>query len=388
MITMVRDRKIPKVVYMETLPFDLPNGGRSNGNVNCPWHEDRHASLSVDFEKMVFYCHACCQGGRILESSVKPLSPGKPAFQLKPFHLPRWKRQTWTEVPVFGGVAPQAPAFTYRDMWLQRGRLTDKSQCGLQTRVKYGGGKSKKGFRLVCWQWACADCFNRLRDWWLQRLMSESHKAEAFVFIRDNWSLEAVLKKLSRLAKQSGNKLERALITAPSGRYLFLRGIRQVFETDLLAFEDIFPPNVEINYNPTEQQLRYAYWNALDHDGSSIDHRRKIRLSRNFLSDENDEKAEYKVKKENEKVMAELHEEIMKDASEEEKHAAAPKGGKGHWSTFFVPLEDIVEVEEKKGAIAHWISRDYVEFIWPDESIDDKKPDQSRASPVEQASFI
>ena len=365
MVTM-RDvrRTIPGRVYLETLPFDLPERGRMVGNVNCPWHDDRHASLTVNLEKMVFYCHACCQGGKILESSVKPLSPGKPAFQSRPLAVPG-KRQTWTEVPVFGGEVPQAPDFTYREMWRDRGCLLLKHECGLWSRLKRECGRAVKGFRLVCWQWSCPECFVRLRDWWLQRFMSESRPVEAFVFIQDNWSIQGVLKKLAYLAKKAGSKLEYALIASPYGRYLFLRGIRQVFEADPLTFEDIFPPNVEINYGPSEQQLKYAYWNALDHDGKPVEHRRKIRLSRNFLSDENEKKAKRKENKEIARAVAEIKEEIYTNAGEE-----APMRGskKGHWETYLCKLEDLVKKEEAKGAYVHWVSNDYVEFIWPEES--------------------
>jgi hypothetical protein len=30
---------------------------------HCPWHDDRHPSLEIDIDKLVWYCHACRDGG-------------------------------------------------------------------------------------------------------------------------------------------------------------------------------------------------------------------------------------------------------------------------------------------------------------------------------------
>lgn len=44
---------------------------RTNISARCPWHDDRIASLSVNLDSGLWYCHACCFGGSPLEYEMR-----------------------------------------------------------------------------------------------------------------------------------------------------------------------------------------------------------------------------------------------------------------------------------------------------------------------------
>jgi putative DNA primase/helicase len=48
----------------ESLPYAIRWSG-SEGRTNCPLHDDKHPSFSVNYEEGVWYCHAGCGGGKI-----------------------------------------------------------------------------------------------------------------------------------------------------------------------------------------------------------------------------------------------------------------------------------------------------------------------------------
>jgi len=50
--------------------------GRNAQKVRCVIHDDRDPSMNVDFDKGVFYCHACGEGGTALALVMKKESLG------------------------------------------------------------------------------------------------------------------------------------------------------------------------------------------------------------------------------------------------------------------------------------------------------------------------
>ena len=56
-------------------------GPKGEGLAHCPLHEDKHASLSVNRQRGLWFCHACADGGTARQFAeirgVPPLTPGK-----------------------------------------------------------------------------------------------------------------------------------------------------------------------------------------------------------------------------------------------------------------------------------------------------------------------
>ena len=255
--------------------------------------------------------------------------------------------------------------FIYDTLWRQRKKLPVKSECGLWSRLKKINNQAHHAVALRCMQWSCPECFVILRKWWHGRIMVEAESIDAVVYIQKKQSLNKYIQKLKRVVKKAEGHLEYVLIDNPQGLFLFLKGIERE-----ISLSDYLPAGAKVNAPVTREQLSFYLWQALNHDGQLIDHRRKIKMSRGFMEYENQKKAEKKAMEEAEKSRVESASadecDRVDDGSGEVKNTGGGIGDKGKWETYPMSLKELAEREEKKGAILHWRTADYVEFEWPD----------------------
>jgi hypothetical protein len=57
----------PLMPYLAVHPLRSGPPGRDEWPAHCPLHEDAHPSMSINFRKGVWFCHAGCGGGRVVQ---------------------------------------------------------------------------------------------------------------------------------------------------------------------------------------------------------------------------------------------------------------------------------------------------------------------------------
>lgn len=60
----------------ERTDLDIPED-KVEISVRCPFHDDRHPSLSINFSKQVFFCHTCNEGGSLKTFIIRYLDDEK-----------------------------------------------------------------------------------------------------------------------------------------------------------------------------------------------------------------------------------------------------------------------------------------------------------------------
>ena len=66
------------------IPGGVQWGGNGEGQIHCPYHEDKNPSCSVNIDKETFFCHACGEKGKlsalIERCGGAPQSPGNTQY--------------------------------------------------------------------------------------------------------------------------------------------------------------------------------------------------------------------------------------------------------------------------------------------------------------------
>ena len=65
------DDLLNKIDYSSHFPKGKQSGQRNQILVNCPFHDDKHASLSINLDKGIYYCHTCNEKGNFVNWADK-----------------------------------------------------------------------------------------------------------------------------------------------------------------------------------------------------------------------------------------------------------------------------------------------------------------------------